>query len=108
MTGWQAWRLNRPAGSNWFYVIVNFLGLDGYQPLRVFHDEVQHQNQYTITYRPTRRSYPSDKIVIGKARRPFHFRNVTYEGTYASFDIDELVFFDGALNSEERRTLRES
>ena len=107
MGPWQATSLIRPTDSNWFHIIVNFLGLDGYRPLRVFHDRVQHKNQYTITYSPTRRLYPSDKIVIGKADRPLTFRNVTYGGTYASFDMDEVVFFDHALSSEERRTLRQ-
>ena len=97
-TTWQVVRLTRPANSSWLHVIVNFLGLDGYQPLRVFHNEVQHQNERTSIFRPTRYFNPSDKIVVGKV----------FYGNYALFDIDELVFIDHALSSEERARLRQT
>ena len=109
---WQNIRRERTAGSDWFHVTVNFLGVDGYQPLRVFHDMVQYQNQYTITYRPRRRIQPSDGIVVGKANpvRFFRYRNRIYRigGRYASFDIDELVFLNRRLTNNEIRKLSQS
>ena len=94
----RSWRVRRNSttGLTWFHVPMNFIGPNTGQGIRIYHDGVEGGRR-SVLYYTGRRFFASDGIAVGKS-----------SGTYASFDIDELSFYDHALSPAEITKLSQS
>ena len=69
------------------------------QDLLIYHDGVEGGRQSVVSF-TGRRLFASDAIAVGKSS--------LIEITYASFDMDELSFYDHALSPAEITKLSQS
>ena len=83
--------------SGWTHVVLNYIGPNNGQGIRMF---VDGQEVATGTTRVSRVSSGGDgRVVVGKL-----FANDISE-KYASVQVDELIFFNQALSIDQIRTL---
>ena len=78
--------------SRWIHFVFNFIGPENGKGYRVYHDGVlvdTRTAKYKLRHRPMDR-----RIVIGKTHADF-------SGEYSSIVIDQLLFFNQALNKTE-------
>ena len=82
----------------WFHIVFNIIGPNDGEGFTIYHDGKLALN-VTSFYR--RRSHAFDgKIVIGN-----FFPDRDSQSNYASFEIDELLFFNKCLTKEEVQML---
>ena len=77
------------------------------QDLFIYHDGVEGGRQSVVSY-TGRRLFASDGIAVGKSSRVRIINGVRRGGNYASFDMDELSFYDHALSPAEITKLSQS
>ena len=76
----------RPTGSVWFHVVVNFIGPNGGEGIRVYHDGTEAARDY---FRHFFSLYsPSGRIAVGKRIISSRYDHVT--GIFGSVQMDEL------------------
>ena len=86
---------NVNANSGWTHVVMNYIGPSNGQGIRVFMDGREVASSST---KMSRGGGAGDgKIVVGKLFTVVEF--------YSSLQVDELIFFDQALNLDEIRAL---
>ena len=86
MTGYYIASATKPDG--WFHLIVNFIGQDDGQGVRIYYDG---ELKATDTSKHAAIHNPGDgRIVIGR-----YYTN--YNTYYNSFQMDELLFFNHSL-----------
>ena len=84
----------RPLG--WFHTVLNYIGPENGQGVRIYHDGVHIGDESTIVV--AAKNNGDGRIVMG---RFFAER----EGSYSSFQVDELLFFNQTLTDSEITTL---
>ena len=85
--------------GSWFNIVVNFIGTGEDQGVRIYYNGVLVTTNIGTTSLYTPLS--SAQIAIGRL-----FTDLDAE--YGTFDIDELIFFNEALNASEIAVLSES
>ena len=85
-----------PKPTMWFHVVVNFIGPNDGQGLRIYYDGVAVENRSSDPSRRTNSRFSNldRRILIG---RLFYIR----DDYYASVVVDELFFFNQALTEPE-------
>ena len=90
--------INKPSG--WTHVVLNYLGPNNTQGIRVYHDGVLVGNSSTKRYYFGSKAIPvtlsTGMITVGSyygGGYPLRY--------YTSMQIDELVMFDGSLDQDE-------
>ena len=78
--------------SGWFHTVLNFIGPDNGQGIRIHHDRVNVGSDSTKGG-PSKNT-GDGRIVIGR-----YF--VGKEGIYPSVQVDELLFFNQTLTESE-------
>ena len=82
--------------SGWTHVVMNYLGPEDEQGIRVYFNGTQVRSDNTkqpATYQPG-----GDRVVVGR----FY---VNYDDSYGNVDMDELLFFNEALTDENIRDM---
>ena len=78
--------------TGWIHVVVNYIGLNNGEGTRMFIDSVEVSS---ATTKDTGLHSPGDeRIVVGRWYKD-------KDDKYASVQIDELIFFNNLLSSEE-------
>lgn len=82
--------------SGWFHTVINFIGPDEGEGIRIYHDGVSVANGTTKSYLACDQSAcrPDGRIVVGRD-------NTRIDTGYCSLQVDELAFFNKALSQEE-------
>ena len=84
--------------SGWIHVVLNYIGPSDGEGIRVYYNGMEVANATTKSefHRPI--SSGDGRIVVG--------REVTnLDGSYASMEIDELIFFNNALSTTNIKLL---
>ena len=84
--------VDRPSG--WFHIVLNFIGLDDGQEIRIYHDGVNVANDMSITISTSMRPETDRRIVLGRLYTDSN-------ENYATVQVDDLVFFNRALTEAE-------
>ena len=82
----------RSSRPHWFHIVFNIIGPNDGQGFRIYHDGKIGGN-VTRFHRPRSTAHDA-RIVIGR----FY---TGHNSSYASFDMDELLFFNKSLTEEE-------
>ena len=82
--------------SGWFHVVINYIGPNEGEGIRIYHDGVQVSNKTTKSQGlcHTTACRPDGRIVVGRLK-------IREESNYCSLHIDELTLFNEALSEEE-------
>ena len=85
-----------PPSSGWTYIVLNYIGPNNGQGIRIYNDGIQTGSDDT----KSGGAHPpgEGRILVG---RPF----LHSDEFYASFTLDELIFFNRALTMEEIKAL---
>ena len=88
--------MEHPSNNEWIYVVMNYIGPNDGQGLRIYHNSILVANDTTLT---SRQWYPGNrKIVVGR-----HYNGADH--WYSSVQVDELYFFNRFLTEAEIRML---
>ena len=86
--------------SGWFHVVINYMGPDEGEGIRIYHDGVQVANATTKSTNTCQHvaCRPDGTILVGRLK-------TRQESNYCSLQVDELAFFNEALSEEEIRIM---
>ena len=87
--------VSRPSG--WTHVVLNYMGPNNGQGIRIYHNGVQIGNDTTKS--GGTRSAGDSKVVIGRWQ-------TNRDQWYGSVDVDELLFFNQKLTDQEIQDIR--
>ena len=80
----------------WTHIVLNYIGPNDGQGIRVYYDGVQVDSATTTEATP--HSTADGRIVVGRWYTDF-------EGDYSGVQVDELLFFNGTLSSDDINAL---
>ena len=83
--------------STWVHSVVNFIGPDNGEGIRVYHSGNNVASKDTIF--PVSRTAGNGRITIGRRYAGFFHK-------YASVEVDVLVFFNSFLSADQIQSLR--
>ena len=78
----------------WTHVVLNYIALDHTEGIQIYQDGIQKHNddtKETGTY-----SAGDGRVVLGK-----YFTHFPQDDDYEGVEVDELLFFNAALNSDQ-------
>ena len=86
--------------SGWFHVVINFIGQDEGDGIRIYHNGMQVANDTTKSFRTCEHPLcsPDGRIVVGRQYTRMNRR-------YCSLQVDDLAFFNEILSQEEIKML---
>ena len=95
-TTWNVFVAHGPRPSGWFKIVVNFIGPDNGEGIRIYIDGDQIGSDPKIY----KHSVPEGdgRVVIGRVYTSTEFR-------YSSQQMDELILFNHALTDDEIQRL---
>ena len=78
--------------GDWTHVVLHYIGTEDVQGNKIYIDGVDTESYFTLN--DASHEEGDGRTVVGR-----YFTNV--DDHYASVDIDELLFFNGALNDDQ-------
>ena len=84
--------LTMPLLSGWTHVVMNYIGPEEAQGIRIYQDGVKTGSD--VTREPGTWPPGDGRVVVGRPFSDFHDQ-------YGSVDVDELLFFNEALNNQQ-------
>ena len=89
--------------TGWFHLVVNFIGPNDGEGLRIYYDEVEARS--SRLGRDSTIAGPSFTIFRNLSRRIFIGINFDRNDYYSSVQVDEMFFFNQALTETEITSL---
>ena len=80
------------ATADWTHVVLNYIGTEDVQGNKIYIDGVDTESDFTLN--DASQEEGDGRTVVGR-----YLTNV--DDHYASVDIDELLFFNEALNDDQ-------
>ena len=85
----------------WVHTVMNYIGSNDCEGHQIYHDSIiAHRSTYTF-FRDIRNRSGNKNLVLGR-----YYNNVNDQ--YASFQVDELYFFNRMLTEAEIRMLSQN
>ena len=85
--------------TGWIHIVLNYLGPNDGEGIRMFYNGAEVASDATKDMYP--RSPGDGRIVVGRF-------NTDMDKDYASVQVDELIYFNAALTSDEVQSIYNS
>ena len=93
--------MHHPKQTGWFHIVGNYIGPNDDEGFKIYYDGTEVASDTTKSL--VSRSPGDGRIVVGR-----QYTDRDQDNSYASLEVDELIFFNAALTSDHVQSIYNS